>query len=150
MFFPTLNGLKMYKIDDISISKLDGWLGTRRKAVIDSLNPLQFSVDTGIDEQYSIYIFALSTQIGIAVLKARYVIECPLCDTVYKVVYDLEDIPKCFVCNECGSNLKNHEDYVTIWFELIIEPQEIIISEDVLDVVRTVSPLGKLVASALV
>lgn len=137
----------MYKIDDILINQLDVWLGTRRKAVVDSLNPLQFCIDCGVDEQQAIYIFALCTQPLIGVLKVKYILECPGCDRVENVFYNPREIPGAFTCLECGSQVTIHEDYIHIWFELIKQPQDMPISEEIIGVAKGVYSLGKQLAS---
>lgn len=146
MFFPTLGNLKMYKIDDTLITQLDAWLGTRRKAVVDFLNPLQFSIDSQIDEQYAIYLFVMCTKPKIEVLKVKYILECPVCDKIQQVYFNPLEIPDKFSCLECGSLVKVHEDYINIWFELIKKPQDVPMSPEIIEATKEVYSLGKQLA----
>lgn len=123
MYFPKLNALKAYHFDELMISQLDAWLGTRRVAVRKYLSPLQFSFQTGVREDAAIYMFALCVQPDIGLLKARYVVECHACE--YRVVEVFEskiDIPQEIYCGECDRSFKVTSDDIVIWFELLEEP----------------------------
>lgn len=127
MYFPTLNTLKDYqidgvKVDDFFIKKLDIWFGTRRKAIKRFLSPLSFSQDTGIDEDISIDLFILSTEKNVKLLKQRYVIECPSCNSLLGSYDFPNEIPDSIFCSECNSNVSITEDMVIIWFELLMNP----------------------------
>lgn len=147
MYFPTLSTLKSYTgVDEVTIAKLDAWLGIRRKAVIDFLNPLQFSIDSGIDEEFCLYLFALTSQNDIGVLRVKYVIECPCCEHVSKTYYKQIDVPRIFECLNCESTGPIRDEYITVWFELVKEAQEQPIRGNMKLVESIISP-GKQLAS---
>lgn len=128
MYFPTLNTLKNFqidgiKVDDFFIKKLDIWLGTRRKAIRKFLSPTGFSIDTGIDEDVSIDLFILSTEDKVNILKQRFVVECPLCNSILGSYDFPNQIPHTIFCAECNKNILVNEDMIVIWFELIQHPQ---------------------------
>ncbi|MBZ8120541.1 MULTISPECIES: hypothetical protein [Bacillus cereus group] len=123
MYFPTLDTMKDLKIDDFLIKKLDTWLGTRRKATRKHLCPLQFSIDTDIDEDTSIELFAICTDKEIKILREKYIITCPnCCDKILNVYYTPEQIPDIIYCNECDRTIRVREEMITIWFELMLIP----------------------------
>ncbi|TYS18483.1 hypothetical protein FZC78_02790 [Rossellomorea vietnamensis] len=124
MYFPTLNILKNYhQIDNFVISKLDSWLGTRRQAVRKFLTPLQFSIDTDIDEEYSISLFAICTDPKIKVLQEKYIVECPHDNTILGVYTSAHEVPHRILCNECNQYIDVSLNNLVIWFELIQSPQ---------------------------
>lgn len=122
MYFPTLSTMKRYKVDDFLIKKLDIWLGTRRKAIRKFLSPLQFSIDTDIQEDVSIDLFFFSTENHVDVLKQRIVVNCPNCDRILGVYENPNDVPTHTTCIECNPEenmpIDIDEDMITIWFEL--------------------------------
>jgi hypothetical protein len=129
MYFPTLNTLKNYHhIDTFIIRMLDTWLGTRRQAIKKFLDPIQFSIDTDIDEELSISLFADCTHPKINVLKKRYTVECPQCGKVLGVYFNPNEVPITIFCNECNHNYPVTFDNIIIWFELIKLPEQ---SQDV-------------------
>jgi|GEM_PF-2855642 hypothetical protein len=65
-------------------------------------------------------MFALCVQPDIAVLKARYVIECSDCDDrVVEVFESSIDVPQEIYCGECGRTFKVTSDNIVIW---LVEP----------------------------
>lgn len=117
MYFPILEDLRFkYKLDDSLIKKFDTWLGIRRKATYNYLNPNQFSLDTDIDESIAYDLFALSTDSEINLLKIRYSVEI---DTNYdyrKTYYKLEEIPEKLEFNDEEIIITN--EMIIIWFSL--------------------------------
>ncbi|PHB61124.1 hypothetical protein [Bacillus wiedmannii] len=123
MYFPTLDTMKNLEIDNFLIKKLDTWLGTRRKATRKHLSPLQFSIDTDIDEDTSIELFAVCTDNEIKVLREKYIVTCPnCCDKIIDVYYTPEEIPDIINCYECNRSIRVREEMITIWFELMRIP----------------------------
>lgn len=123
MYFPKLNALKTYHFDDLMINQLDSWLGTRRVAVRKYLSPIQFSYQTGVREDAAIHMFALCVQPDIALLQARYVVECHACESrVVEVFESKTDIPQEVYCGECDRTFKVTSDDIVIWFKLLEEP----------------------------
>ena len=122
MFYPILENLKQNKIDMDIIKKLDGWLGTRRKAIWKSLNPLQFSIDSGIDEDLSLYLFILCDNLKL--LKVQYIVHCSLCDANLNKYKSIKDIPEKIFCNECNNYININEEDIIVYFELLIPPTD--------------------------
>lgn len=126
MYFPTLNTLKTYhRIDSFIVQKLDSWLGTRRQAVRKFLNPIQFSIDTDIDEDFSILLFANCTNPNIGVLMQRYVVECSCCNRLIGVYSSPSLVPHNAYCIECNENIHISFNDITIWFELVKIPERL-------------------------
>lgn len=124
MYFPTLSILRNYhQVDSFIINKLDSWLGTRRQAARKFLNPIQFSIDTDLDEELSILLFANCTNPRIDVLKQRYVAECPNCNKILGTYYSPQEVPFKLYCAECNSNVHLSFDDIIIWFELTRLPE---------------------------
>jgi hypothetical protein len=148
MFYPILSTLEQHQVDRLVISQLDSWLGTRRKAVWHALNPLQFSIDSGIDEELALYVFALCTEAEFGLLRVKYVLECPVCDRNIKTYYSASDIPQFFTCLECGTHIeKIDEEWISIWFELLKPTTELITNEQH-TWINGVTGLGKTLAFA--
>jgi hypothetical protein len=124
LYFPTLSAMKAFQIDEFVIQKLDVWLGTRRKAVWKFLNPIQFSLDSDIDEETAIHLFAVCTDQRIHVLQQRYSVECPCCNRELGLFELPAQIPQTIYCVACDEDVKVTEDYITIWFKLIEKPAE--------------------------
>jgi len=125
MFFPCLVNLEMERFPRPTIELLDWWLGTRKKNSVKSLNPLQFSIDTGIDNSISLSMFSHCVyNKGLNLLKIRYVYYCPICD--HRMVTASESINESFlVCRNCEMLISKKvlEDLVEILFVLIKEPR---------------------------
>jgi hypothetical protein len=139
--------MKGYSIDEILFKKLDCWLGTRRLATRKFLNPLNFSIDTGIDAEVAMYIFALCTQTNINILKVKYVVECRNCNHICGKYYSTGDIPRKISCSDCGISIDVNEDDIKIWFELIQEPEAHPFPTTMKNVIEGVYDLGKQIAS---
>jgi hypothetical protein len=130
MYFPTLNIMKKYKVDEFLIRKLDIWLATRRKAVRKFLSPLQFSLDTDIDEDLSIDLFFICSEKDLELLKFRTIVKCPNCDRIIGVYEEPTKIPSSIYCDECNFNIKVNQDIVETYFELTQLPMEQVINRD--------------------
>ncbi|WP_424660313.1 hypothetical protein [Desulfofundulus sp.] len=113
--------MKHRQVDESLCGRLDTWLGTRRPAVRKHLSPLQFSLDSGIDEETATHLFALCTDIGL--LRTRYTVECPGCSSILGNYYSPGEIPESMYCPECGSNVLVGSGDVAVWFELLREPE---------------------------
>ncbi|AEG14534.1 hypothetical protein Desku_0935 [Desulfofundulus kuznetsovii DSM 6115] len=124
MYFPILRTISRYKIDDLLYKKLDVWLGTRRKATRNFLSPLQFSIDSGIDEDTAMLLFAICTQPDINLLKVRYMVECPYCYRKLAIFNNPMEIPEQVYCPEDEADIPVKKDNIVIWFELLSEPQD--------------------------
>jgi hypothetical protein len=143
MYFPILNTMRKFQVDEFLIKKLDVWLGTRRKAVRKFLSPLQFSLDTNIDEDVSMDLFLYCTEKDLKILKQRFVVTCPVCDRILGVYTLPTDIPEEIFCAECNHTIKITEDMITIWFELLVTPQHLPKDSDTKSVVVRNDGLGK-------
>lgn len=62
LLFPVLRKLQS-SYPDYIINTFDEWLGTRRLATIKTLSPLQFSTDTGIDDNVAINLFLIAVSL---------------------------------------------------------------------------------------
>lgn len=122
MYFPTLDIMKHYQIDEILIKKLDLWLGTRRKATKKYLSPLQFSIDCDIDEETSMGLFVLCIENAVHLLKQRYTIECR-CGRIIGDYESVIEIPMSYHCIECNREYETTMDMIVIWFELLVDSQ---------------------------
>jgi hypothetical protein len=97
-------------------------LATRRPLTIGFLSPLQFSLDTGIDQETALALFAYCTQPDIMVLRVKYCVTCNRCDHVNGCYYRRNEIPTKITCLGCEREENFDEDMIRIWFELIQEP----------------------------
>lgn len=118
MYFPTLSNLQE---SDMYRKALDEWLGSRRAAVRKHLSPLQFAVDTDIDEGKAINLFFECTQPDVGLLKVYFVVECPYCNAILGVYDEYVKIPSSIICDECGGEVETDDDHVIVWFELLLE-----------------------------
>lgn len=121
MFYPILEKLKNDVVDDISIQSLDSWLGSRRRFTYESLNPLQFSIDSNVDEELAMLMFSLCVKENIKLLNVRYEVVCPICDTSLYTTYNRNDIQQYYICDDCKNKIESI-DNVQIWFELLEDP----------------------------
>jgi len=150
LYFPILSIMSRYQIDNYLSSKLDVWLGTRRRAVKYFLSPLQFSLDCGIDEDTSISLFVICTMQDIRLLKEIYVVECESCNNrILGTFSQPSDIPDELYCGECDMSIKVTKNNLVIWFKLLSEPQEQPYNDYASDLERTRNPVGKTLASGL-
>lgn len=127
MFFPCLDNLKKGKFPKQSIEMLDWWLGTRRQNTLNSLNPLQFSLDCEIDVQHSLKLFShcvFDTEIKL--LSRKYIVYCPSCShKVFKSDNLISEMD--YLCNNCGTKITANvlPDYTELTFELLKAAQPI-------------------------
>lgn len=149
MYFPILNTLTRYRIDDFISNKLDVWLGTRRRAVRKFLSPIQFSLDSEIDEDTAISLFVICTGRDIGLLKQRYSIECPHCNRLMNSFSLPSDIPSEIYCIECDRTYSVTKDMITIWFELIQSPAVQVYQRVAAAAVSASEDPGKILASVL-
>ena len=122
MYFPVLENMSEYQVEDYVISKLDSWLGTRRPAIRKFLNPLHFAIDTGIDEQASLNLFAICTRPEFKVLELRCECECPQCDDILGSFKSYE-VPSSIFCEACEQEIDVDLERIVFWFSLIKQPQ---------------------------
>ncbi|HIW33443.1 MAG TPA: hypothetical protein IAA29_11725 [Candidatus Paenibacillus intestinavium] len=125
MYFPLLRNLSKYQIEPVAINLLDSWLAIQRSAILRNLSPLRFSVQSGIDVDLAIDMFALSSSSDIPVLKPIYKVLCPNCDGVHQNVYIDSEIPQHTInCRFCEYEFIpiNRQDYIEIVFERILTP----------------------------
>lgn len=122
MFFPALINMSNYKIGETLYNNLDQWLGTTRIAVRKSLNPLQFSRDYQISEDVATQLFLLCTSEEFSILKAKYILECPICNSI---LLNSDTYPKSteVYCIECNVRNTILDDDIIIQFELIQDPE---------------------------
>ncbi|TQS00037.1 hypothetical protein FKV70_04815 [Paenibacillus ottowii] len=125
MFFPCLENLKRAKFPDQSIQLYDWWLGTRRQNTLQHLNPLQFSLDCGIDIRHSLQLFSQSVyNADLNLLKKRVTLVCPICNHRVAGPDEHLNLNSNFVCKNCGTTIPYSlvEDNLVVTFELIQSP----------------------------
>lgn len=115
--------MRNYRINEVLFNKLDAWLGTRRQATKKFLNPYQFSIDSGINEEDALNLFALCTQSEIDLLAMRCMVECPICGHRLGTYGIKDKVPESFCCEECTSVLKESDTEKSFWFSLLKEPE---------------------------
>lgn len=115
--------MRRYQIDEIVYQQLDAWLGTRRAATLKFLNPLQFAVDAGVDSDLAMKVFALCTYSDIGLLRVRYQVECEACKKILATLYNSEEIPNVLECTDCSHVNKHVMHDISVYFELMQEPQ---------------------------
>lgn len=126
MYFPVLENLKTNKVNPRDIELLDWWVGTRKKNTWKYLNPLQYSLDCGINHETAISLFALCTlEEDISLFQVRSVTRCPNCKEVVAKEYD-SVCPTNFpsLCEECGEILLEEElkNETEVYFSLQVDP----------------------------
>lgn len=122
MYFPILNDMKKYHVDEGVLKKFDSWLSSRRSATRKHLNPLQFAIDYDIEDEISIDLFAKCTSQEIGLLKVRYVVQCSVCQKILRASNDLPSEKDEFQCPDCFNENKFFYDDILIYFELLQEP----------------------------
>lgn len=144
MYFPILDIMKRYRIDEAVYRKFDSWLAIRRESTRKFLNPLQFAIDTGLDTELALYVFALSTKPEIGILRVRYSVECASCNRKLGAYYLYQEVPLETNCLECGCSNKSPNKDVVVWFELLQKPEKNLINSKMKQVIHdVVDPLGK-------
>jgi|GEM_PF-3037388 len=134
MYFPLLRRLSQYQIDSLAINLLDSWLAMQRDAVLNNLSPLRFTGQTDINHDLAIDMFLLAATPEIGVLRTKYKINCPVCDTPNGDYYSLKDIPnEQIFCKHCehGFVPSTRLDYVDLVFERCLTPTKPLIAETV-------------------
>jgi len=125
LFFPVLEALQKNGILPYDIRQLDSWLASRQPQMYNSLNPLQFSLDTEIRPEYAIHLFILCTYPKIKLLKPRAELSCPVCLTSLSTSDTFEPSSnraiKYIKCTECHSTI-NVAENTLIWFSLLKDP----------------------------
>lgn len=122
MLFPVLNKLRT-TYPDYVIDNFDKWLGTRRLATLNTLSPLQFSIDTEIEDEIAISIFFRCCEPDCLLLKASWHLECPLCGATLLVTdtYSTIDTNEYF-CEDCSSSGPIFDENIIVWFSRLQEP----------------------------
>lgn len=133
--------MRTQRIDQMIVDQLDSWLGIRRRATWKTLDPLQFSIDSGIDEDLALYLFVLCAKINL--LKIQYVISCPFCENNLQVYNFSTDIPKEITCEECNLKQIIDEENIIVYFELLIPPEPFHYPSEIVDKMREVGFAGK-------
>ncbi|MGG1553290.1 DUF5939 domain-containing protein [Paenibacillus ferrarius] len=126
MYFPSLEILKEHQIDPLIINKLDRWLGLQLPSTYFFLNPLQFAIDMSINTEISIQAFALCTQKSLNIMKVKYRLVCPNCGEYDRVTSNYNFMNESlYNCTQCSApyNASNFEDFIELFFELLIEPE---------------------------
>lgn len=122
MLFPVLRKLQSSYFENIVVT-FDEWLGTRRLATINALSPLQFSADTGIDENIAINLFFDCCKPDIALLRASWHLECPCCGTTVLKTDNYSTIEHGEIfCEDCGSTFSTSDENIFVWFSRLKEP----------------------------
>ncbi|WP_409341029.1 hypothetical protein [Paenibacillus sp. MBLB4367] len=126
MYFPPLRRLGQYQISGMAIDLLDDWLAIQRKAVLANLSPIKFSIQTEVDTDLAIDMFALASLEEIGVLRAVYKVICPHCDRHNGSYSSLSVVPNNVCCKDCERIFNPHDrlEYVEIFFERTLEPNE--------------------------
>ncbi|MGG0188246.1 hypothetical protein [Bacillus rhizoplanae] len=121
MFFPCLESLKKAKFPEQSVEMLDWWLGTRRQNTLNSLNPLQFSLDCEIDIQHALKLFSHCVfDSEIELLRRKYTVYCPNCShKVFKS--DDRIVAENLICPNCCTKIVANilPDSTELTFELL-------------------------------
>lgn len=117
MYFPILRNLEeKYCLDRDLINKFDTWLGIRRPAVRNYLNPNQFSLDTDIDENLAFDLFELSTDEEFNILSMRFVIFLDDSLDLQKTYNKVAEIPNFIEFND--ETIEINDSMVKIIFSL--------------------------------
>ena len=122
MLFPVLKKLQS-SYPDYIINTFDEWLGTRRLATIKTLSPLQFSTDTGIDDNVAINLFFDCCKPDIELLRVSWHLECPCCGTTLQTAntYSVIEHSEIF-CENCSSSFLTTDENIFVWFSRLKEP----------------------------
>lgn len=125
MFFPCLEDLKSVKYPEQTIELFDWWLGSRKKNSLRTLNPLQFSLDSGIDNSIALSLFSHCVyDRKINLFKIRVVYYCPICN--HRMISGKEEVQETFlICRNCESAISEEilKERLEIYFELIKQPE---------------------------
>jgi hypothetical protein len=144
MFFPKLEHLCNYNgVTKFVVKELDEWLASQPEMYYNYLNPLSFVSEVKINKKLGLTVFSLASREEFfkefgekPLLKIKYIVNCPSCDTHYATYHRNSDIPITFVnCidDECQDfNPSFHPEKIEIYYELLERP--IIEVDDLLDV----------------
>lgn len=121
MYFPILRNLKTkYCLNDDLVNKFDTWLGIRRPAVRNYLNPNQFALDTDIDENLAFDLFEVSTDEEFKLLSIRFVISLDDKFNSIESYKTIDEIPQ--TLNYDDQLIQVTDSMVKIWFSLEKQP----------------------------
>lgn len=125
MFFPSLNTLRNFRVDQVIINKLDAWLAYQPPSKYHHLNPLQFALESNIREDLSVRVFALCSSGELKIMSPKYRLICPGCGEFDRSVADIQSLEGLLLECDCGEIYSPYEflGFVEIFFELVIDPE---------------------------
>lgn len=122
MYFRNLVNLKEKRYSDVEINTLDEWLVKSPYRNRANLNPLKFSLDSGISEERSVELFFSATEEEIKVLD--FYIDVVTSDrmTVLGTFKRLNDIPPFIINPETNEMIEINDRNIEISFKIIDFP----------------------------
>lgn len=125
MYFRNLVNLREKRYSDLEIKTLDEWLVRSPYRNRENLNPLKFSLDSGIWEERSVELFFSATEEEVKVLE--FYIDVVTSDrmTVLGTFKSLSEIPPSIVNPETNEMIQVNDRNIEISFKLIDFPSSL-------------------------